>query len=443
MLIEKIRVETNKNVSKELREFILDFSSDGFPWLLKRICAHIVTLINSGKTQQNIIDSSFQLEDLFSEELESLDEITRDFLLRAIYYMPATADELADVFAKEDRLKEHLALLQHHRLIRLTGRTYDTYNDVLKEYLKTGRISVSFKYVPRQFPKSIIKLFESIVENNLHSVEDVALEIGQRETIVRNIKTSDSAMRAYKQGALNGLIQSCLKQNGLVRQILKKLNNLGQLTHEQVVDIMKETVPFTIVSNETWSNYANIMTSWLKSFGLAYSKNNVLVLSTHTPFQEYSGLTDDEDFLPCSYMQHIHRLLMSLDVLDEASAKQLASELKRKTVQTVCQDATFLKLVEAVPNGYRLTDLGKKYVKGNDEQRKEILQRQVKELSYAMRIIEYLELDSHTNFKTAFSIVFKDKTDVWAESTTEWRRKLIGNWLTHSGLISKRKRKLT
>lgn len=455
ILVEKIRDETKKNVSKELRQFILDFSSDGFPWLLKRICAHIVMLIKSGKTQQNIFDNYFQLEDLFSEELDALDELTKDFLLRAIYYMPATAEELSDVFTKEERINEFLTILQHHRLIRLTGRTYDTYNDVLKEYLKTGRISVSLKYVHRSFPKSIMSMFELIIEKNLFSVEAVALELNQRESFIINkirelkqlglvslqrgsIAINDSALRAYKRGSIEELVQSCMKQNGLIREILKVLNEKKQINHEELIDLLKEAMPFTTASRETWSNYSKVTASWLNKFALAYSKNGILILS-HT--QAFQFEEEYFNYLPTSYIQHIIKLVFLLNDSGDVSIKDIAKVLNRKQVYATIQDAMFLGLIEPTANGYRLTSNGILYVESDAESRREIISNKVSTLEFVSKILE-IQKNKNIDFNAAFNLVFDEKKDVWTVSTFDWRRKLINNWLSHSGLItSKRKRK--
>lgn len=446
-LIEKIRVETKGNVSKDLRQFILDFSSDGFPWLLKRICSHIVSLIREGKTQQFIIESSFQLEDLFSEELDSLDELTKDFLLRAIYYMPATADELSEIFTKEERLNDYLSILQHQRLIRLTGRTYDTYNDVLKEYLKTGRISVSLKYVPRQFPNAIMKLFEAIVEKKLQTIESVATELKQRESIIFNkvrelkqlglismnkgtIKVNESAIRAYKQGTLDALVQSCMKQNGLIRQILKLLSEKGQINNKELIVLLQDAMSFTTASDETWSNYSNITISWLKNFGLAHAKNGVLTQSPNHEVIVKENISND--YLPSSYLQHIIKLVSTLNVTGEASAKKISGILNRKQVSAVIQDAMFLGFVEPSSNGYKLSNLGKFYISSDDVERKSILSKNISTFEFASNIVNKLKYEQ-LDFDNAFESVFNTKS--WTESTTQWRKKLISNWLTHSGLI--------
>ncbi|MCV5902465.1 hypothetical protein OFN63_40840, partial [Escherichia coli] len=73
--------------------------------------------------------------DLFEEELEGLDEIEKDYLVKIAAKLPADFNELQYQFDEDPMLVKVLDKLTAYRLVRLSGSTYDTYNDVFKEYL--------------------------------------------------------------------------------------------------------------------------------------------------------------------------------------------------------------------------------------------------------------------------------------------------------------------
>jgi hypothetical protein len=126
-LINHIQEETGLPLLDRLKEMALEFSQ-GFPWLQKRICAHIIGMIKKGVSQEELVQNGLKPEELFREELSDLDEPDKDFLRRLAQYLPATVSELSEVFGDGDSLNKRINTLQTHRLIRLNGRTYDVKN---------------------------------------------------------------------------------------------------------------------------------------------------------------------------------------------------------------------------------------------------------------------------------------------------------------------------
>ena len=82
-MISHINDEIGTSLIKPLKEQVLEISN-GFPWLLKKYCAHIIKLVRSGEKQKNIVQSGMQLEDLFNEDILALDEAIREFFYRLI-----------------------------------------------------------------------------------------------------------------------------------------------------------------------------------------------------------------------------------------------------------------------------------------------------------------------------------------------------------------------
>lgn len=94
-LIDKMTSELGRPLIKSLKEQVLEISNY-FPWLLKKFCAHIIKLVKNGKTQTQIMNEGMQLEDLFNEDINALDEPLKEFFKRLVYYLPATQTELSD-----------------------------------------------------------------------------------------------------------------------------------------------------------------------------------------------------------------------------------------------------------------------------------------------------------------------------------------------------------
>jgi hypothetical protein len=80
-LIEHIGKAAEKKISSEIKTYVLEFAQ-GFPWLLKRTMAHIVKFLKSGSFVADLVPAALRLDDLFNEELDELDEVERDYLVR-------------------------------------------------------------------------------------------------------------------------------------------------------------------------------------------------------------------------------------------------------------------------------------------------------------------------------------------------------------------------
>lgn len=92
-LIEKINEYSNFRITNEVKNYVLGLAS-GFPWALKRVMAHIIRMLNLGSTQKELLERNLRLEDLFDEELRSLEENEKGFLKRIANLLPSTIEEL-------------------------------------------------------------------------------------------------------------------------------------------------------------------------------------------------------------------------------------------------------------------------------------------------------------------------------------------------------------
>lgn len=456
-LIEKMNKEIGRPLIKPLKEQVLEISN-GFPWLLKKFCSHIIKLIKEGHTQTNILQSGMQLQDLFKEELDSLDEILREFFDRLVSYLPATQQELTEVF-NDDDLSYKLKILQNdYRLIRLTGRTYDTYNDVLKEYVKTGKISLSRRYILRLHPKPVLKLFNEIIENKWTSIDDIILkrkeakgnifnklrELKQLEFIEGNyesFKPTDLAIKAFNETTIPEYLNSVLKQNGLVREILGELSKQKVLENNSVGELLKREMPFIDAQDSTWLYYSSALGNWLKVANLAnYKSGSIVVLKSSDLTLKHLYLTTH---LPSIYMQQLERFINVLSqTKTPQTSQQLAQKLGRKSINGAVVDSEFLGLIDALSRGnYILSDEGRLYAEMDANLKKKFIAEKLESIEYINQYITEVKIgiEPDVAFNNLVSLI---GVDYWNESTTNWRHKLLRNWLMYADLISRKKLKL-
>jgi hypothetical protein len=133
-LIAKMQDFVGKTFRKEFLDEILQFSQ-GRPWVLKHVGAHLVSKYKE-MPQKTPTKLELRLEELFAEDLRSLNDYERRVLKAIAKTGPATISEikLEDGLSQEGHLKIVDALVDG-RLISKIGEKYDIYHDRFKEYI--------------------------------------------------------------------------------------------------------------------------------------------------------------------------------------------------------------------------------------------------------------------------------------------------------------------
>ena len=277
-LLDKINDNSTKKISKEVLAYVLEFAQ-GFPWLLKRTMFHIIKLTSS-ISQKQLIDTGLMLDDLFNEELDGLEEIEKEYLTKICAKLPADFHQLQVAFEEDALLPKMLDKFTQVRLLRLTGTTYDTYNDVFKEYLVFQKLpEFKHKHIFRQHPNSTMNFFVKIINRNKFTITQLSKSLKTSEKSLANyikecrnlglIKKDDdywtipkNIKDMYAQGHLGMHIRRQVLNNELVSIVVKSLS-IKQLTFEEFSDIIKKNSPYVEAADTTWNLYANTLIAWL------------------------------------------------------------------------------------------------------------------------------------------------------------------------------------
>lgn len=293
-LIEAIGGHADRPVSAELKSYVLEFAQ-GFPWLLKRTMAHVLTLLRRGGGPLELLSSSLRLDDLFDEELAELDEVERDYLLRIARQLPATYHQLASYFDEDPYLPRVLDKLTRERLLRLSGSTYDTYNDVFKEYLVYRRLPefrVSFVY--RLGDAAVLSTFWRVLDLRRFTTEEMRRTLrrarGTTFNMIRELRNvglldrdgkggwaiPELALEALERGRLGEYLRHQLLRNALVSDILGHLQATGPLSRDDLTSYLQDRFPFISASASTWTTYAGILLNWMRLVELVRVEGEVI-----------------------------------------------------------------------------------------------------------------------------------------------------------------------
>ena len=170
------------------------------------------------------------------------EEIEKEYLTKICSKLPADFHQLQVAFDEDTLLPKILDKLTQVRLLRLTGTTYDTYNDVFKEYLVYQKLpEFKHKHIFRLHPNSTMKFFVKVVNKNRFTISQLSKSLKTSEKSLANYikecrilgllrKEDDywivpkNIKDMYTQGHLGMHIRRQVLENELASEIVKSLN---------------------------------------------------------------------------------------------------------------------------------------------------------------------------------------------------------------------------
>lgn len=236
-------------------------------------------------------------------------------------------------FNEDKNLQKKIEKLTTAKLLRLTGETYDTYNDVFKEYLVTGRVpDYNAPIIYRNSPFTILRLFHELVisKKDVFPLEDIQELYGTTKgyafslvkelsnlNLLNNIEKyweiPEKVREFYSRKRLGEFLRNHLYENNLVVKLIEHLESKKKITVQTLPYFLSDLLPFIDANEKTWSLYSNIIITWLELTKIIeVSKNDELIIVSENPdkiFAEIENLTDikykSELFLPTTTFQSV------------------------------------------------------------------------------------------------------------------------------------------
>ena len=255
-------------------------NSQGFPWLVKKLCVHIFNQYKKGISLAQLYIQDFNVEVLFREDCESL---TQDEL-KALKYIAKKAydNEMVDEIDISDfidnKIKESLLLIK--RMIIKTGTKYNIYWDIFRDYLVTDQVPVVGEtYILRQNPSSVYEIFALFADKSEQTIQEVAngdLDSKSEKTygnILRELRNFGLLIYDNEKFKLRSSEMSCdfeYFQNYMREKLtrhsfaleLAKISD-RDVDFDDVISVIRRTVKSEALSDITLQTYAKIFVAWL------------------------------------------------------------------------------------------------------------------------------------------------------------------------------------
>ena len=263
--------ELDKGIKERIKE-----SSQGLPWLTKKLCIHIFDQIESGLAKENLIESNLNILDLFKKDEERLS--SKEFRAIKLIAKRAYDGSFFDETEVGDLIEsETITDLLHKRLIIRSGANYNIYWDIYRDYLVTGNIpTIGESYLLRQGVNLCLEVFLLFDTNSLENLNSLLSRHPKGispETLynilieLRNLGfiqkigddySGNKDIQISKQGFIDFITNKFHNYTPYIN--LKKLSQ-NRITKTDVIQTLKDIFKQEFQDN-TWDSYAKNIISW-------------------------------------------------------------------------------------------------------------------------------------------------------------------------------------
>ena len=265
----------NLNLKRRLTE-----SSQGFPWLIKKLCIHTYKQIQAGKTIENLVEQDLNCEVLFKNDEEGLSSEE----IKALNYIATRSfnGNFFDATEVDEKINEPvITALINNRLVVKSGTKYNVYWDIFRDYLVTGKVPpIGESYILRQYVSvcfDVYNLFKDQEKFNLYELK----KLHPRRT---GIRTLDNILRELRSVGLIRKVgdyfqisqpEISVTEDGFREYMSKKFERytpylkLSELENKEIsiseiVSTLKDIFRGTSFTEKTWRTYAKYLISWFQ-----------------------------------------------------------------------------------------------------------------------------------------------------------------------------------
>ncbi len=298
-ILRRLEKALDEPLTPELRRRLREYSQ-GLPWLLKKLSGHLLSQVrDEGIDQGRLASEALNVQSLFDSDLAELGPVEQEALRVVARYAPLPATEITERFPAAI-----VQSLVDRRLIVQVGERLDTYWDVFRDYLNSGRVPVEDSYIIRQSPRSVGRLLRYIATHgNPVAVSAVSADMDVSDNAVYNLSRElrllgvAAADEPNTVHLVEAVWDSGDREEAIRRQVATALRrHKAHTTFTQVADrgpvdlmVFAKSLPAVFpaidVSDHTWVAYARAFLRWFEYAGLVVEEAGRWVTATdgHQP----------------------------------------------------------------------------------------------------------------------------------------------------------------
>lgn len=283
-VLKQLEVLSGQQLPADLKRRLKE-SSQGFPWLTKRLAIHCYHQMRKGVSPEELVDQNLNVDVLMREDMETLSaEEAR--ALKHIARRGYEGDPL-DVSEIDDKRSEaEINSLLNKRMIVRSGFKYNVYWDIFRDFLVEGKVPpIGESFLLRQFPTPCVNMLEVLLHHNPATMEQIMHLAPRRKegTALNRLRELRYLGAVTKNGDyyrvrpglkslddFKNFIHDRLTEH-IVARSLRQLPG-DTISHPDVVDALKANFKGYGFGNNTWETYASYFIAWLRYAGLDFGR---------------------------------------------------------------------------------------------------------------------------------------------------------------------------
>lgn len=390
--LEKSAAEySSTSLNSDIKNRLIE-NSQGFPWLIKKLCIHIFEQIRNGQRIDDLIDDNLNIKSLFESDLSNV--VQKEQKALELVANKAVSGNLFDENdITEYKLSKEIKSLIDKRLIIRSGFNYNVYWDIFRDYIVSGKVPLIRRgYIFKQGSQPCLNVFLSFKKSRQQSFKtllgnqdkrmgegtlgNILIELRNFE-LVKKVPGKDLFLVPDKLKITESTFKRVIKEKVLEFSTYNKLTELETKYIEisQISDILQEIFKSVSHKEKTWKTYSNYFANWLKFLETDISpkiivpqkgkslknfdkeKETIILRSNpFTSFEMFNGFLESG---------------LDVDVADK----------------DFLRDFRILKIIELKKGIFQTTDLGKLF---NDLKTKEEFYKKLSELSLELAKVKFV-----------------------------------------------------
>ncbi|MBR0646890.1 restriction endonuclease [Plastoroseomonas hellenica] len=275
--INRFMKELGQAISPQLRRLLWDHCQ-GYPWLLKKLCIHILEQVRNGLDQSEILVRTLRIEELFSRDIERLSASELACTRQVASEAPAEFFKIVGIYGDVT-----ITSLLDKRLIIRTGSRLNVYWDIFRDYILTEKVPyIPTTYIPQLNVVTYLSALRNLISSTEMSYRELAkvlnITAGTADNLVRDMVIVGHAEANRKTGSVIALhlnvedAAKCLigfcRSHALYRAVLERFGVEEGFSLSDVVRVAAEIYSRLRLSAAVLEQYARRAMQWCVAAGL-------------------------------------------------------------------------------------------------------------------------------------------------------------------------------